>query len=172
MMPTGWIDGERAVASRILLSLTTRLPRLRHRPPTLRRLLKFLQAHLVGDAIRCAIGDECKVVRGRMELASLCLFSQLLASNSLRGTSLYRGLDLVLSTLVDLHPEQSQLDVRTHQVDCKPLGVAHDNVLSFVVLHPVGRSGRVQPTPPCHSFSPLTVAPLLLARHEGDAPWV
>src|SRR5262245_14739457 len=93
MMPTGWIDGERAVASRILLSLTTRLPRLRHRPPTLRRLLKFLQAHLVGDAIRCAIGDECKVVRGRMELASLCLFSQLLASNPLRGTSLYRGLD-------------------------------------------------------------------------------
>src|SRR5262245_34436174 len=107
-----------------------------------------------------------------MELASLCLFSQLLASSPLRGTSLYRGLDLVLSALVDLHPEQSQLDERTQQVDCKPLGVADDDVLSFVVLHPVGRPGRAQATPPCHSFSPGTGAPLLFARHEGDAPRV
>src|SRR5262245_64501476 len=76
---------------------------------------------------------------------------------------------LILSTLVDLHPEQPQLDERTHQVDCKPLGVAHDDVL---FLHPVGRPGRAQPTPPCHSFSPGTGAPLLLARHEGDAPRV
>src|SRR5262245_8584306 len=107
-----------------------------------------------------------------MELASLCLLSQLLASKPLRGTSLYRGLDLVLSTLVDLHPEPSQLDERTHQVDRKPLGVTHNDVLSFVVLHPVGRPGRAQPTPPCHSFSPGTEAPLLLARHKGDAPRV
>ena len=37
-----------------------------------------------------------------MDLASLYLFSELLASSLLRGTSLYRGLDLLLSALVDL----------------------------------------------------------------------
>jgi hypothetical protein len=52
-----------------------------------------------------------------MDLANLCLFLQLLASSPLRGTSLYRGLDLLLSALVDLHPEQSQLDERTQQID-------------------------------------------------------
>src|SRR5262245_40828366 len=166
------VDGLSAIAYMTVVFFMTRFARLSPGIHIHARLLEFLQAHLSLYAMQCALRDDCKVVRKRLELGSLRLFSQLLASNPLRGTSHYRGLDLVLSTLVDLHPEQPQLDERTHQVDCKPLGVAHDDVLSFVVLHPVGRPGRAQPTPPCHSFSPGTGARLLLARHEGDAPRV